>query len=88
MVESLAGLIQNVFEEVASHMFLDLGWLQGELSDLTPNHFHLTGAGPALFGLPSNESEYQRVAEALSPYGVEVHLVHTMRPHAPAGVGS
>ena len=87
VAESVAGLFQNVFEEVASQMFQDLGWLKGELSELTQSHFHLTGAGPALFGLPSNQSEYRRIAEALSPYGVEVHLVHTMTPQAPAEAG-
>ena len=28
VVESLAGLIHNIFEEVAPQMFLDLGWIQ------------------------------------------------------------
>jgi 4-diphosphocytidyl-2-C-methyl-D-erythritol kinase len=88
VVESVAGLIQNVFEEVAPQMFLDLGWLQRTLSDWAPSHFHLTGSGPALFGLPSSESEYQRVAEALNPYGVEVYLVHTTTSHSTAVAGS
>ena len=88
VVESVAGLIQNIFEEVAPQMFLDLAWLQRALSDWAPNHFHLTGAGPALFGLPSSESEYQRIAEALNPYGVEVYLVHTTTFHSTAGAGN
>ena len=88
VVESVAGLIQNAFEEVAPQMFLDLGWLQRILNDWAPSHFHLTGAGPALFGLPSSESESQRIADALNPYGVEVYLVHTMSPHPPAEAGA
>nr|ABZ06439.1 putative GHMP kinases putative ATP-binding protein [uncultured marine microorganism HF4000_010I05] len=85
VVESIAGLLQNIFEEVAPHIFLDLGWLQRKLNDLTPSQFHLTGAGPALFGMPSSDSEHQMLAEALDPYDVEVYLVHTTTPHATIG---
>ena len=87
-MESVADLIQNIFEEVAPQMFLDLDWLQRTLSTWAPSHFHLTGTGPALFGLPSSESEYQRIAEALNPYGAEVYLVHTTTSHSTAGAGS
>ena len=88
VVESVAGLIQNVFEEIAPQVFLDLGWLQLSLGDWAPNQFHLTGAGPAMFSLPSSESEYERFAEGLRPYGVEVYLVHTKGPLSAAHAGS
>ncbi len=84
LVESVSGLIQNVFEDVAAQAFLDLGWLRLTLRDWAPDRFHLAGAGPAMFSLPSNESEYQRFAQALRPYGVEVYLVHTTAQGPPA----
>ena len=83
--ESVKGLIHNVFEEVAPQVFPDLGWIQERIGNLAPGGFHLSGAGPALFGLPSSENEYQRVAEALQPDGVAVYLVHTLLPQP--GVG-
>ena len=74
--ESLEGLMHNAFEPLASQAF-DLGWLLGTLNGLAPGRFHLSGAGPALFSLPSNENEYQRIADALQTHGVGVYLVHT-----------
>ena len=82
--ESVPGLIHNVFEEVAPQVFPDFGWLQQELSGLAPGRFHLSGAGPALFGLPSSENEYQSVARTLKPYPVEVYLVNTVNPQPAA----
>ena len=78
--DSLEGLMHNAFEPLASQAFIDLGWLLGVLNGVAPGRFHLSGAGPALFSLPSDESEYQRVADALHPYGVGVYLVHTCTP--------
>ena len=63
--ESIPGLIHNVFEEVASQVFPDFGWLQQGLNALAPGRFHLSGAGPALFALPSSENEYQRGGSCL-----------------------
>ena len=78
--ESVPGLIHNVFEEVAPQVFPDFGWLQQWISALAPGRFHLSGAGPALFALPSSEIEHQRVAQALKPYPVGVYFVHTVTP--------
>ena len=78
--ESVQGLIHNVFEEVAPQVFPDFGWLQQWINALAPGRFNLSGAGPALFALPSSEIEHQRVAHALKPYPVEVYLVHTANP--------
>jgi 4-diphosphocytidyl-2-C-methyl-D-erythritol kinase len=84
VAESLEGLMHNAFEPLAPQAFLDwgwdLGWLLGELDRLAPGRFHLSGAGPALFSLPSDEYEYQRIADALQPYGMGVYLVHTCTP--------
>ena len=78
--QSVPGLIHNVFEEVAPQVFMDFGWLQQQVGALAPDRFHLSGAGPALFALPSTEIEYERVAQALQPYPVEVYFVHTFTP--------
>ena len=84
ITESVPGLVHNVFEEVAAQVFPDFGWLQGELSALAPGRFHLSGAGPAMFALPSSENEYQWVAQALNRYPVEVYPVNTITPYPTA----
>ena len=84
--ESLAGLLYNVFDEVAYRVFLELGRVRQQLDDLAPGRYLLTGAGPGLFGLPSSELDYQRVADALQPYGAEVYLVVTTSPQPFAGL--
>ena len=73
--ESVAGLLYNVFDEVAPQVFPGLGRIRQQLDDLAPGRYHLSGAGPGLFGLPSSEFDYQWVANALQPYGAEVYLV-------------
>ena len=88
VVESVAGLIHNVFEEVAPKAFLDLGWLQQKMNDLARGRFHLSGSGPALFALPSCENEYQRVANALQLYDVGVYLVNTVTRETGLGAGN
>ena len=88
VVESVEGLIHNVLEGVASQAFLDLSWLEQKMKDLASSRFHLSGAGPALFALPSCENEYQRVANALQPYNVGVYLVNTVTPQTGLGTGN
>ena len=78
--ESVPGLIHNLFDEVAPQVFMDFGWLQQQVTTLATGGFHLSGAGPALFALPSSENECQMVAQALQPYPVKVYLVHTVTP--------
>ena len=78
--DSVGGLIQNAFEEVAWTAFPDLLPVRQKLGQLAPGRFHLSGAGPALFALPSSESDRQEVADALQPYSVGVYLVHTVSP--------
>lgn len=80
--ESVAGLISNVFEEVAPEVFLDLARIQQGLGSL--GRFHICGSGPGLFSLPSGEDEYQRVAQALQSCDVEVYLFHTVAPQTGA----
>ena len=78
--DSVGGLIQNAFDEVAWLAFPDLSPVRQQLGQLAPGRFHLSGAGPALFALPSSETDRQVVADALQPYGVGVYLVHTVSP--------
>ena len=80
VLESVVGLFHNAFEAVATQAFPDLDWLWRDLSNLAPGRFHMSGAGPALFALPSSESDYQRVSGALQPYGTRVYLVRTVTP--------
>ncbi len=78
--DSVGGLIQNAFDEVAWMAFPDLSPVRQHLDQIVPGRFHLSGAGPALFALPASESDRQVVADALQPYGVGVYLVHTVSP--------
>ncbi len=78
--DSVGGLIQNAFDEVAWMAFPDLLPVRQKLAQLSPGRFHLSGAGPALFALPTSETDHQVVADALQPYGVGVYLVHTVTP--------
>ena len=78
--ESVGGLIHNAFDEVAWMAFPDLLPVRQTLGLLSPGRFHLSGAGPALFALPSSETDRQDVADALQPYGVVVYLVNTVPP--------
>jgi 4-diphosphocytidyl-2-C-methyl-D-erythritol kinase len=75
--------ISNVFEEVAFQAFPGLEQLYRRVEELSAARPHLSGAGPALFCLPSSEEEYQRIAKALQSYNVKAYLVHTTggNPH-------
>lgn len=76
--EFVVDMLCNVFEGVAFQTFPGLSDLRGRVSLLTGNRVHLSGAGPALFCLPSSEDEYQRVSNALQPSGTRVYFVHTV----------
>lgn len=78
--DSIGGLIHNAFEEVAWLAFPDLSSVRQTLDHLAPGRFHLSGSGPALFALPSLETDGQVVADALQPHRVGVYLVHTVSP--------
>ena len=78
--DSVGGLIQNAFDDVAWMAFPDLSPMRQKLDQIMPGRFHLSGSGPALFALPASETDRQVVAAALQPYGVGVYLVHTVCP--------
>lgn len=70
----------NVFEQVAFQEFPELDILRQRVRSATGSEVHLSGAGPALYCLPSSEDEFQKVSHALQPYGARVYLVHTISP--------
>ena len=76
----VADMQYNVFEQVAFQEFEELEVLRQQVRSATGGEVHLSGAGPALYCLPSSEDEFQRVSHALQPYGARVYLVHTISP--------
>ena len=75
---SVEGLLHNVFEKVAFRMFPTLENLYRLTEQITGRPPHLSGAGPALFCLPSDEEEHFRLANALQPYREEAYFVRTI----------
>ncbi len=70
--------LHNVFEAVAFRVFPALAGLRRLAERVTGRRPHLSGAGPALFYLPSAEEEYFRLAEALPPHQAEAYFVRTL----------
>lgn len=81
--QSVVDSIGNVFEAVAFQEFPGLEQLYRQIEGLSAVRPHLSGAGPALFCLPSSEEEYQRVTKALQSYDMKAYLVHVTEgsPH-------
>jgi 4-diphosphocytidyl-2-C-methyl-D-erythritol kinase len=78
-------VLYNVFEKVAPEVFPDWSRLFQVAGAATGNPLHLSGAGPAMFCLPSSHEEYQRLANALQPHGVGVYFVRTLTPATAPG---
>lgn len=72
--------VSNVFEEVAFSVFPRLGELRRRLEASLGRTVHLSGSGPALFGIPSSEAEYRHVVDSLSAEDTRTYLVHTVAP--------
>lgn len=73
-------MLQNVFEYVADQAFPGLSDLYQRLVGLVESPPHLSGAGPALFCLPSDEEEYRKVTKALHYCKVSTYLVSAIIP--------
>jgi len=73
-------ILQNVFENVAFQVFPGLSELYQRVASLVATRPHLSGAGPALFCLPSGEDEYQQVAKSLRYCNANVYLVQAIIP--------
>ncbi len=78
--QSLRGCIYNAFQDIADWRFPELARMRRDTLAQGGPHLHLCGAGPAMFGLPSNEMEHQRALDALQPQGAGVYLVSTAPP--------
>ena len=86
--EFVADMQYNVFEKVAFQEFPELDVLRRRVISATDAKVHLSGAGPALYCLPSSEAEFQRVSHALQPSSARVYLVHTISPGVAPGVSA
>lgn len=86
--EFVADMQYNVFEQVAFQEFPELDDLRLRIESATGAGVHLSGAGPALYFLPSSEDEFQRVSHALQPSSARVYLVHTISPGSAPGVSA
>ena len=86
--EFVADMQYNVFEQVAFQEFPELNDLRLRIESATGAGVHLSGAGPALYFLPSSEDEFQRVSHALQPSSARVYLVHTISPGSAPGVSA
>ncbi len=71
-------LFSNVFEVVALSEFPSLREIYHLVAASAGRRPHLTGAGPALFLMPSNEEECRRVSGALPPSLARAYFVRTL----------
>ena len=76
--ESIRDSVFNVFQDVAEWEFPVLAEMRRAARERGGPQLHLCGAGPAMFAIPSSESEHQAVADALRPMGAGVYLVTTV----------
>ena len=78
VAESIRSYIYNVFQDIAEWEFPLLGLMRQEVALHGGPELYLCGAGPAMFAIPSSESQHRAVAEALQPMGAGVYLVTTV----------
>ncbi len=86
MVQNMVGgqlvvdTLQNIFEAVAFHAFPGLSELFQIVRETVGSRPHLSGAGPAMFCLPSSEDDYRKVNNALLHFSASAYLVHAIMP--------
>ena len=71
-------LLYNAFEEIALREFPGLEDLYCTVTGACGRRPHLTGAGPAMFLLPSSVREHTAVCQALQPHGAQAYFVRTL----------
>ena len=71
---------RNAFERAAREIFPGLDDVWNRVAGVTQHPPRLSGAGPAIYCMPSSESERIRVAESLQGTGATAYLVRTIRP--------
>lgn len=70
----------NAFERAAREIFPGLADVWDKVAGVTRHPPRLSGAGPAMFVMPSGESERIRVAESLQGSGAAAYLVRAISP--------
>ena len=78
VAESIRGCVYNVFQDIAEWEFPVLSEMQREVQEHGGPQLFLCGAGPAMFAIPSSETEHRAVSDALQPMGAGVYLVTTV----------
>lgn len=81
VAESIRGCIYNVFQDIAEWEFPVLAQMRRMVLEQGGPELYLCGAGPAMFAVPSSETQHQTVAETLQPMGAGVYLVTTVGRH-------
>ena len=71
---------QNAFARVALEIFPGLSDVWEKTAAITQYTPCLSGAGPAFFCIPTSETEYKQVADALRDTGAKAYLVRTINP--------
>lgn len=80
IVQSIRDCMFNAFQEIAEWEFPVLAEMRRKVLEGGGPELYLCGAGPAMFAVPSSETEHRAVAEALQPMGAGVYLVTTTGP--------
>ena len=76
----VSDMVSNGLDEVCFRVFPGLDELRHQLADLAASKPVVSGAGPAMFCLPTNEDEHQSIANTLKPQGFQVYRVRTVGP--------
>ena len=71
----------NAFERAALEIFPGLADVWDKVAEVADHPPRLSGAGPALYCMPSSESERIRVVESLQGIGAAAYLVRTIYPN-------
>lgn len=75
-------LLFNVFEQVAPSAFPGLGDAIKHLQEAGARRVHLSGSGPALYGLVSSQEEGEAILKSLKSIGSRAYLISTLQPDA------
>jgi 4-diphosphocytidyl-2-C-methyl-D-erythritol kinase len=71
-------LFYNVFQQIAIREFPDLENILSAVTHACGRRPHLTGAGPAMFLLPTSEGEHAAICRALQPHQARAYFVRTV----------
>ena len=71
-------LFYNVFQNIAIREFPGLEDIFDAVTCACGRRPHLTGAGPAMFLIPSSEGEHAGICQALQPYRAQAYFVRTL----------